>query len=138
MVELALGGLVCANSRIPGVAGEVVDVTEHVALRVLRHGAAEPGADSPEYTRALFDGPILDVEAAQEREAPSLDEFFAQLDEPGSQSGETKSRASTPSIGKCSVLRKATSSSSRSFLSSRSTHSSRPRISAPVHAAGPS
>jgi hypothetical protein len=77
---LPLGGGVAAQVGIGRAQplAEIVNMSEQVALGVLRAGAAEIAADTPVGGRAFGDRPVLDRHAAQQDEAAPVKHLAAQ------------------------------------------------------------
>src|SRR2546430_16252413 len=72
---------------------EVVDMSEQMALGVLRTGGAEVGADTPIGGSAFGDRPVFDRHAAQQNKAAPLEHLRTQPIEHRSKRRQREDRA---------------------------------------------
>ena len=77
MESLAGVGLVDADIGILRIEPKIANVTQHVALGVLRTGAAEMRAEAEERRRRRAQAPALDRQAAHQQEAAAAQDFVA-------------------------------------------------------------
>src|SRR5580698_9257919 len=80
MEALALGGRIAADVRIVSrfADAEIIDMTEQMALRVLRSRAAKISSDAPIGGGAFLDRPVHHRHAAQHDEAAAVQHVAAQ------------------------------------------------------------
>src|SRR5690606_8363538 len=76
-------GQITTHLGIAVIAPEVLDVAEHMTLRVLRDRAAEMRTDAPERDSRLEARPFGDRKAAHQHESAAVEELVVDIAEPG-------------------------------------------------------